>query len=358
VFEQALSHVVHGNNLERAVGREPDIAASVIRVEHRDGRPTSRLPGLRSWSFEASWQARTALRKRLGRRRADAVFIHTQVASLLSVGVMRDVPTVISMDATPINYDSVGESYGHSRQAAPVEWAKRGVNRRALAAANAIVVWSQWTANSVVGDYRIPEHKVHVIRPGVDLQRFRPGPQAEPTQSVRILFVGGDFVRKGGDDLIEAMRQLGPSAELDIITTSPPAGIPSGLTVRTHVGLGHDSEEFFDLYRRADVFALPSRGDCSPHVIAEALASGLPVIVTEIGAVAEMVADGKTGFLIPAGRPRRLAEKLGMLIEHADMRQAMGTEARRMAEREHDGGRNAQAIFELMRHISGTRDAG
>ena len=127
--------------------------------------------------------------------------------------------------------------------------------------------------------------KVQVIRPGVDLRRFRPRPAGRPPGPARILFVGGDFVRKGGDDLLEAVRYLGDSAELDLVTASAPPSLPGSPRIRVHVGLDHNSEQLFDLYRRADVFVLPSRGECYGHVICEALASGLPVVACDVGAV-------------------------------------------------------------------------
>ena len=104
VLEQAMGHMTHGRNIERVVAEAPGIAPSVIRVEHRPPSLTSRLPLLSTWSFEASWATRAALRKRLAQGPADALFVHTQVASLFSVREMRAVPTVISMDCTPVNY--------------------------------------------------------------------------------------------------------------------------------------------------------------------------------------------------------------------------------------------------------------
>jgi glycosyltransferase involved in cell wall biosynthesis len=352
VLEQALGHAVHCANLESAVARESDISPTVIRVKHDETRAASHVPAFRSWSFEASWATRLALKDRLKVGRADALFIHTQVSALLATQAMRSVPTVVSMDATPMNYDSVGESYGHTRQGAGAEWVKRRVNRHALTAAAAIVTWSRWAAESVVGDYGIPERKVQVIRPGVDLRRFRPGSQGPAQGAVRILFVGGDFARKGGEDLLEAMHQLGDQAELDIITASPPAGIGSDGCVRIHLGLRHGSEELYDLYRRADVFALPSRSECYGLVIGEALASGLPVVACNVGAVPEMVIDGHNGLLVPPGKVGDLTRALRELVDRPDLRITMGARGLAMARQEHDADRNASKVFELMRQLS------
>jgi glycosyltransferase involved in cell wall biosynthesis len=357
VLEHALGHVVHARNLEQSLAEEPDIAARIIPIKHNDMRMASRVPGIRNWSFEASWAARTALRKCLRDQPVEALFIHTQTTSLLSVGVMRTVPTIISMDATPINFDSIGEGYAHRRQPGALEWGKLTIHRRTFAAARAIVAHSQWAAHSVVSDYGIPAKKVHVIRPGVNLGKFYPGVERQ-AEATRILFVGGDFTRKGGNDLLHAMGGLGGSAELDIVTSDPPATIPSGVRARVHVGLGHDSAKLFDLYRRADIFALPSRAECYGHVIAEALASGLPVVACDTGAVSELVVDGENGLLIPPAAPAALEAALRTLVDRPDLRRVMAERALGRARREHDARRNAKRLFELMRQVAGGNPNG
>src|SRR5712691_5819011 len=103
VLEQGLGHRVHGQNLERVLRMEHDISADVVRIEHQV-RLGTRVPVLGNWSVEASLATRKALRRCLLAGPRNAIFIHTQVASLLSVRMMRAIPTVVSMDATPINY--------------------------------------------------------------------------------------------------------------------------------------------------------------------------------------------------------------------------------------------------------------
>jgi glycosyltransferase involved in cell wall biosynthesis/GT2 family glycosyltransferase len=350
VLEQALGHVTHGRNIERVVADAPGIAASVIHVEHRPQSLTSRLPLVSTWSFEASRATRAALRERLAQGPADALFVHTQVASLFSVQEMRSVPTVISMDCTPVNYDDFG--YGHASQGKVVEWAKWRMNRRALDAAGAVVTFSRWAADSVVGDYRVPEHKVRVVPPGVDLARFRPAPDRRPSARPRVLFVGGDFTRKGGEDLLEAMKLLGDEAELDVITGVRPRAIPASSRIRVHLGLDHDSDELFELYRQADIFVLPAIGECYGHVICEAMASGLPVVATKVGAIPEIVEDDVSGLLVPPNSPSALADALQILARQPDRRRSMGERGLQLAQRDHDAKRNIESVLELMSGLS------
>jgi glycosyltransferase involved in cell wall biosynthesis len=336
---------------------EQEISADVVRIEHQ-ARLGTRVPLLGNWSVEASLATRKALRRCLLAGRRDAIFIHTQVASLLSVGMMQAIPTVVSMDATPINYDRIADGYRHKRQPAAVEGLKRQINQRALAASAAIVAFSRWAADSLVADYGIRPEKVHVIRPGVDLGRWHPARSLRVAGPPRILFVGGDFVRKGGQDLLEAMREVADSAaELDIVTTSPPATLPQGPNVRVHVGLDHDSPNLFELYRRADLFVLPSRAECYGHVFCEAMASGVPVVGCDVGAVPELVVDGHNGMLVPPGSPGALAQALRTLIDDPDLRHRLGERGLAMARADHDADRNARAVFQLMAEVSGRQCA-
>jgi glycosyltransferase involved in cell wall biosynthesis len=350
VLEQGLGHVTHGQNIERVLSETAGIAPSVIRVEHRPPGLTSRLPLVSNRSFEVGRDARLALRKRLAEGPADALFFHTQVAALLSVRVMRAVPTVISMDCTPMNYDDFG--YGHTRQAAALEWAKWRTSRRVFDAAGAIVTFSSWTADSVVGDYRVPEYKVRVIRPGVDLARFRPATDRRPSARPRVLFVGGDFSRKGGEDLLEAINVLGGEVELDVVTGRRPSSLPTSSPTRVHLGLNHASDELFNLFRQADIFVLPARGECYGHVICEAMASGLPVVATNVGAIPEIVEDGVSGLLVPPSSPSALADALRALARRPDQRRSMGERGLQLARRDHDARRNIESVLELMTGLS------
>src|SRR5205807_5634134 len=125
VIEQTLGHVSHARNIEAALSRATDIDATVIRLAYPPTPWASGLQPLQNWSLRASLAARQALQARLRKDSLDAVFIHTQVASLLSRSVMRSVPTVISLDATPLNIDDLGAAYRHVRMSRPLETLKR-----------------------------------------------------------------------------------------------------------------------------------------------------------------------------------------------------------------------------------------
>jgi glycosyltransferase involved in cell wall biosynthesis len=348
VLEQTLGHTAHAQNIERELARTSWIDGRLVRVEWR---PPSRLPlPTSTWSFRASLSARRGLQSLLRDGRLDAAFIHTQVAALLSGDLMQRVPTVVSLDATPVNFDSQGDGYGHGRSGATAELAKRWVNRRAFLAAQALVSWCEWAKKSLVSDYGIDPARVTVIRPGVDLTLFRPAGRPAGAR-LRVLFVGGDFTRKGGPDLLSAAAGL-PDVELDLVTGAPPARLPDPSRMRVHAGLGPQSPALLRLYREADVFALPSRADCFPQAVAEAMACGLPVVGSRVGAMLEMVRDGETGLAVPPGDPAAIRQALARLGADPTLRRSLGAGGRKLAVAEHDAGANNQRLFQILAEVA------
>lgn len=352
VMEQTLGHGAHTKNLERIVGAQPDVHATWFRLEFDDIRPWQRLPGFRNWSLRASWAARQALGRTLAAQRPSAIFIHTQVAALLATGIMRRVPTVVSLDATPLNFDRVGRAYSHKVSPPLVEALKLAMNKRTFDAAAGLVTWCRWAADSLRNDYGVPAEKIRVIPPGVDVDLFFPG-GTKRTGAVRLLFVGGDLKRKGGLDLVEALQQFRGEVELDVVTgseLSAEAVLP-GVTVRVHRRLQPQSPELIRLFRAADIFVLPTRGDCLPQVIAEAMACGLPVVSTAVGAIPELVRNGENGLIVQPGSPRELAAALRALVNDPQKREAMGRAGLQIARRDHDMARNNRSILAFMHEL-------
>lgn len=356
VIEQTLGHVAHGRNLERVVAREADIDATFLRIDVTAGRRWSGVPALGSWSARASLEARRALKQLLARNQPDAIFIHTQVAALMSAGIMSRIPTIVSLDATPINFDQVGRAYDHRGSNPAVEAVKRAVNQRAFGAASGLVTWCRWAATSLRDDYGIPAARIKVVPPGVDLDLFKPRTTTHEGP-VRLLFVGGDLARKGGLDLLEAVGSLGREVEVDLVTGASLPATPLGATVRVHRGLKPQSHTLVQLFRDSDIFVLPTLGDCLPQAIAEAMACGVAVVSTPVGAITELVRNGESGLLVPPASPADLAHALRALIRDGERRKAMGRAGLEMARREHDMLANNRKILAFMGQLAEARRA-
>jgi glycosyltransferase involved in cell wall biosynthesis len=363
VMEQTLGHVTHGRNLSQVLAGQDAVEATWLPVPF-DVRGAGRLlPLWRSnWSLRASWRARMALEAALRARRHDALFFHTQVVSLFSTAYMRRLPAVISLDATPINMDSVGAFYNHRPAGDGVlDRQKYRLNRAAFHSAAALVSWSQWGRRSLVEDYGVDDARVRVIAPGAAPDYFRIGRRrlsAEPPQDggrpVRILFVGGDFRRKGGPLLLEALKgPLGARCEAHIVTRE---AVAPQANVTVYHGLGPNSPQLLELFAAADVFVLPSLGECLAVVLMEATAAGLPVITTDVGALGEAVLPAESGLLVPPGDGAALAHALRTLVEDGALRRRMGRAGLALAEARFHAERNNRTLLDLLAEVAGARD--
>jgi hypothetical protein len=352
LIEQTLGHVTHAQNLTEAVARDASIAPAWLPVPYQCDDRYSRLPLVRSnWTLKLSLRARRQLRCAGGPSRFDAVFFHTQVIAHASLDLMRQVPAVVSLDATPMARAAM-ESANAS---APQQGLGAGLRQRWTAAvfrrAAAIVAWSRWAAESVSRDYGVDPAKVRVIPPGVDLQAWRPLIEHGVTGGVpRVLFVGGDFVRKGGPALIDTLGDvIGRSCELHLVTGA--GNIPARPGLHVHRGLKPNSDALRRLTAECDIFALPTRKDFMPLAILEAMACGLPVVATRLGGIPEQVEDGVSGILVPPNDPAALASALrGLLADEARRRQ-MGRAGRSRAERLFCAEQNARMLTGLMKQL-------
>lgn len=348
VMEQTLGHVTHYRNLRAIIDADSAVRATWYPLTFPPRGTLETLPGLRgNWSVRASWRARQALAPDASA--FSALFFHTQVSTLLSVDVMRRVPSVVSLDATPMNYDKVGGAYGHEKGRGLAEGLKRALNRRALHAAGALVTWCDWARQSLIDDYGVDGTRITVIPPGVNLDLWPCPLPKVGSDPVRILFVGANFARKGGETLLRAFAAMPGSCELHIVTQAPVAPAPG---VHIYRDVAPNSDLLRRLYAQADLFVLPTLADCFPLVIQEAMAAGLPVIASDVGAIREAIADGATGLLIAPGDVQALGAAIETLARDPARREEMGRRGRAVAEQRFDLASNTRRILTILRALA------
>ena len=181
------------------------------------------------------------------------------------------------------------------------------------------------TRRSLVDDYGIAEENITITGLGVD----RVYPDARDTGTdPTILFVGIDFERKGGPQLLSAFERVRreiPHARLKIV--GPPAGPPQpGVE---WLGFLEDRASLHRAFSESSIFSLPTLCETFGLVVVEAMAHGLPVVASTVDAMAEIVEPGKTGFLVSPRSEHDLSERLLQLLTDAKLRSAFGTAARR-----------------------------
>jgi glycosyltransferase involved in cell wall biosynthesis len=134
---------------------------------------------------------------------------------------------------------------------------------------------------------------------------------------------------------------------LDIVTKDEM--VCSEGSVRVHRGLTPNSPLLQKLFADADLFVFPTLGDTNAIVVIEAMASGLPVVATNVGALPEEVEDGTTGLLVPPNDPDAIVKAVCTLADNSERLVAMGVAARMRAERLFDGERNYKALVDVLK---------
>ncbi len=188
----------------------------------------------------------------------------------------------------------------------------------------AVVCNSIMVRDEIRARFAVPEERLHVIYNGVDLDRFNPIHQEPHRTSMRqrlsigandpvLLFVGSGFERKG---LGDAIRALARNEGMTLVVVGHDKHQAHYLEVAKRLGVlarcrfigaAADAAPYYAL---ADLLVLPTWYDPFPNVALEALASGLPVIVSDACGAREIVTDGENGYVVPVGQHLLLDERI------------------------------------------------
>ena len=349
-MEQHLGHQTYYENLRAAVVRSAQLRAGWVPVEY--AAPQLPLVGHLPRLVRGPIIGRVRIGLGLRRNPADMIFYNTQMPAVLAGQRQRErTPYVIATDITPIQMDSMAAVYHHhADRPGLMRWYKHAINRQTLHEAQHLFPWSNWTARSLRDDYGVPADRITVLPPGVDTWRWVPdtGSHDRPLQ---ILFVGGEFGRKGGGELLRAFRALpAGSAELHIVTR---ATVPHEPGVFVYQNLRPNTDDLLRLYRAADLFVLPSRGEAFGIAAVEASACGLPAIITNVGGMTDVVADGESGYLIAPGDVAALTDRMRQLLDDRALLARMGCAARARAERLFDTTILTRRLEEILEQLWG-----
>jgi glycosyltransferase involved in cell wall biosynthesis len=250
---------------------------------------------------------------------------------------MAHVPTTIAMYAAaalrvPMSFTGHAADLFPDRQMLPTK-----LRRAAM-----VMCISRWHR----GFYRqwvdLPDERMPVVRCGVDLDKFSPGPGGGG-----VLAVGRLVPKKGFDTLIRAIAILAEtssttadSLRLTLIGDGPERErleqLAGELEVRDRISFaGARSEQRVrEAMRGADVFALPCRvsgdgdRDGIPVVLMEAMASGVPVVCGDLPTIRELIVDESCGLLVEPDNPEALARELSRLLADEARRRAVGQAGR------------------------------
>jgi glycosyltransferase involved in cell wall biosynthesis/predicted metal-dependent phosphoesterase TrpH len=207
-----------------------------------------------------------------------------------------------------------------------------------------VAVPSRSTASMLVDRLELRQERVRVVQRGVDTQSFHPGhadPSFWPKHGLRghdtLLYVGRLSREKSLDFLVEMYRDLvahGADLELALVGDGPDrAALERALEGCPVAFTGYlRGEELATAYASSALFLFPSTTDTFGNVVLEALASGVPALVSDVGGPSELVHHRESGLVLPAGDHARWKDAIYTLAHDRHRRQAMGRCARRLAE--------------------------
>lgn len=254
------------------------------------------------------------------------------------------VPYVISLRG--------GDVPGFVPKLAVVHAVLTPLRRAILRNAKAVVANSASLARLSTRTDPIP---VHVIPNGVDANVFRPVAVQGAESRFCILFVGRVHTQKNIDVLLRACARLRDlPLQLHVVGDGPE--LPRLRALAGTLGIAQrvswhgwgTKEQVAAAYRDADCFVNPSKYEGMPNTVLEAMASGLPVIASDVGGNNEVVRDGDTGLLFAAGSVDGLERALTRLATDADLRRHLGERSRTVVLAEHSWDVVARAYSALL----------
>jgi sugar transferase (PEP-CTERM/EpsH1 system associated) len=225
---------------------------------------------------------------------------------------------------------------------------QRWVQRRAWSAADRVLAVSTRLAERMSAETGFPLPRIETIRNGVDLARFGRKSRIEArtqlglSQDEVVIGTMGRLVGvKNQASLIDAARLLHARGLKPTVVIAGDGPLRSELEARADAAglsdalrlLGHRADPEVVL-AAMDVYVLPSISEGLPNTVLEAMATGVPVVVTRVGGVDELVQHGVTGLIIPPRDSEALARALAMLLQDAALRRNWGAAGRLRAETE------------------------
>ncbi|MBW4668685.1 MAG: glycosyltransferase family 4 protein [Cyanomargarita calcarea GSE-NOS-MK-12-04C] len=182
------------------------------------------------------------------------------------------------------------------------------LEKKALNRCDLIIFTSEWAANNAIETYAISPSKIKVVPFGANLESnrsyedIRSCVESKTQSPFKLLFMGVDWVRKGGSTALQIATELnnfGLKTELLVVGCQPPINVRLPDFVKVIDFIDKSKPEGLDkinkLFAEAHFLVLPTLADCTPHVFAEANSFGVPCISTNVGGIATLIQDNLNG---------------------------------------------------------------
>jgi glycosyltransferase involved in cell wall biosynthesis len=240
--------------------------------------------------------------KKLAQTPCDVIF--APVASAELNFLETNIPIIYLSDAT---FKLYGRYYQLNLEQQEAEWLEKQESI-AISKASKLVYSSKWAADSAIADYQADGKRIAILPFGANIDApplAKAALSNKKTAKCQLLFVAKDWQRKGGEIAFKTLVALcnrGIDAALTVVGCVPPAEIKHDkLTVIPFLNknVPEQRKQLDDLFLKSNFFILPTRADCSPIVLCEANAFGLPVLTSDVGGIPSIVRKGKNGYMLP-----------------------------------------------------------
>lgn len=263
----------------------------------------------RSYAYEhsilLSFSYARIIRKKLKEEQYDVIF--APVASAELAFLSTNLPVIYTADATFSLISNYYPDYFTGQLKVSMEEGNY-LEQSAINKADLLLYPTSWAADSAITDYGADESKLKIVPFGANMDQI---PSKEMvtnkkrSDKCRLLFLGVDWERKGGEIAFETLIELGKmdvDAELTVCGCIPPEEFKHE-NIRVIPFLDKNdlqqNEELQQLFLKSDFLLLPSRTEAYGVVFCEANAYGLPVITTDTGGIPGVIEEGKNGFMLP-----------------------------------------------------------
>jgi glycosyltransferase involved in cell wall biosynthesis len=240
---------------------------------------------------------------------------------------------------------------------------ERALQRSVLKNADAIVALAAREADRLAEEFGISRDRFVEIPNGLELDRYAMVERAAGGNTVELLSVGQLLPYKGHGYLLDAVAQLAPhlpdlrltiiSHQHDLRSEYDRRADELGISDRVSFVGPFATEELAAHYRACDIYVQPSLAECFPVTVLEAMASGAPIIATDVGGVAQEVGDA--GMIVPPADSGALAAAIHQLAVSPERRHELRSAARSRVERLYDATLIAERHLELYERLAPRR---
>ncbi len=297
-------------------------------------------------------QFRQVIKEQLQRYSLDVIFAPVACQEMQYLDT--DIPIIYASDVT---YKLWVETYNLEYSQNQEQWDSSAILR-----GKKLVYSSQWAANSAIEDYGANRENVEIVPFGANIDTI---PDVEKTlekcslNRCSLLFIGRNWERKGGKlafDTLTSLLEMGVDADLLVIGCHPPSQYKhERLRVIPDLdkNIPQEREKFNNLLLESHFLIFPTRADCSPIVICEANAYGIPVMTTDVGGIPTIIKNGKNGFMLPlSASGQDYAELIKASFSDAKQYQNLVKDARAEYEARLNWQKWAKRIYEIMQELT------